>query len=185
MPTPVIAAVSSFGIRRVLRSITVAARTPAATTTNAPLEIVGNALPEHRMNRVADRRHGAYRDNRDQRGQQAVLEQILSVLRSPEPHVRDSFENCDGHRLHLICSSLDVTHQSDTGRTAYASGPYRPMCSDYAASASSSAMLWKIVDTLPPAASTATMATRAISATSNAYSSRSWPSSLRANDLTY
>src|SRR5258706_3840146 len=45
-------------------------------------------------------------------------------------------------------------------------------------------MLWKIPFTLPPAAATAAMATSAMSATSNAYSSRSWPSSLRANDFT-
>src|SRR5438067_1586084 len=45
-------------------------------------------------------------------------------------------------------------------------------------------MDWKIVDTLVPAAVTAAIATSAINATSNAYSSRSWPSSLRTNDFT-
>src|SRR5216117_1533324 len=43
----------------------------------------------------------------------------------------------------------------------------------------------KIVFTLTPAAVTPTMATSAISATSSAYSSRSWPSSRRVQVLTY
>src|SRR6185369_9974796 len=46
------------------------------------------------------------------------------------------------------------------------------------------AILSKIVDTLVPAAVTAAIATSAINATSNAYSSRSWPSSSRTNDFT-
>src|SRR5450759_1202490 len=60
----------------------------------------------------------------------------------------------------------------------------RPGDGDYAAPPSAAATFSKIVFTLPPAAVTAATATSAMSATSNAYSSRSWPSSLRANDFT-
>ena len=45
-------------------------------------------------------------------------------------------------------------------------------------------MVLKMVETLVPAAVTAAIATSAISATSKAYSSRSWPSSLFTKDFT-
>jgi hypothetical protein len=77
-------AVSQFGMRRVRISTTVAASAPAASATNAGLEIVRNYRPEHLVNRVPQRRDRPNGDDRDQRRQQSVLEQILSVFRTPE-----------------------------------------------------------------------------------------------------
>ena len=58
----------------------VATSTPTDNVANAALEIVGNGLPEHVVDGLSDGPHGAQRDERDQGTQQAVLQQVLTIL---------------------------------------------------------------------------------------------------------
>jgi hypothetical protein len=92
-PTPAIVAVNAFGMRRVRMSITVAVKAPIARATNAGLEIVRNRRPENRVDRVSQRGHGTDCDDRDQRRQQPVLEQILSLLVAAKPQDDQSPQN--------------------------------------------------------------------------------------------
>src|SRR5438270_598281 len=86
MPTAAIASVSAFGTRRVRRSITAAVTAPAATVAmTIRSDGLANALPEDGDDRVAERRDAGDRDHRDERGQQAVLEKILSLLPLQQP----------------------------------------------------------------------------------------------------
>src|ERR1700751_3850411 len=57
-------------------------------------EILGNVVPEDSRNRLTQHGHGAERQKRDQRAEQPVLEQILSVVVTNEP------ANEDRHLLH-------------------------------------------------------------------------------------
>ncbi len=79
-PEAAIVPVRTFGIRRVRRSTTVAAINPTASTANDALESLSNDLPEHRVDGVSDRRHGAECDDADERAEQPVLEKILTLL---------------------------------------------------------------------------------------------------------
>src|SRR3954463_13154807 len=81
-PRPVMVAVSAFGMRLTLMSITVAMSAPEDSTPNATLEIVGNRRPEHGVDRVAHHRDGADRKYGDERHQESVLEEVLAVLRA-------------------------------------------------------------------------------------------------------
>src|SRR4029079_19751202 len=81
-PVAAIRAVTTFGIRRVRRSIAVAISRPAASAANDGSEIGGNGLSENIVDGVAKGRHRADREHRDQRHEQAILEQILPVVRT-------------------------------------------------------------------------------------------------------
>src|SRR5438034_10961534 len=82
--------VSVFGTRRLQTSTTALAPPLAATAaTTATSEILGNALPEHRVDGVPNLGHRGERDDRDQSREQAVLEQILPVLTANVPGEQD------------------------------------------------------------------------------------------------
>src|SRR5688500_18096614 len=84
IPTLAIVAVSTFGIRLVRTSMTVAIRHPAATAAKATLDTCGDRRPENCLNGVPHGGHRAERDDRDEGHQQAVLEQVLAVFRTAE-----------------------------------------------------------------------------------------------------
>src|SRR4051812_24131494 len=103
-PTPASAAVSSFGIRRVRMSITVATTSAATRAAKAVLEIAGdsNGLPENRVDRVAHDRHRANRHHREQRREKPVLQQVLALFGAA--CLCDFVEHRDGNlRLHGDC----------------------------------------------------------------------------------
>src|SRR5581483_7628569 len=91
-PRAAIDRVRTLGTRRVRKSMTVAAP-PAKTMTASAIgsDVLSNGLPEHVVDRVPDRRHGGDRDDRDQRHEQTVLEQILPVLTASEPADGDKY----------------------------------------------------------------------------------------------
>src|SRR4029453_6586033 len=107
-PIPAIVAVSVLGIRRTLMSTTVATSAPEDSAANATLETGCNRGPEHVLNRVAEHRDGTDRKNRDERHEQPVLEEILSVLRASKPAPGDlsQCDHCDW-RLHWDISPVD------------------------------------------------------------------------------
>src|SRR5438067_5388381 len=72
--------VSAFGTRRVRRSIAAAAR-PAAASVPITMTSDGltNAAPDHAVNCLSYCRDARDGDDRDQRGQHCVLEQVLAV----------------------------------------------------------------------------------------------------------
>src|SRR6476659_3776063 len=109
MPAPAMAAVRRFGIRRTLISTTVATSAPEASAANATLEIAGNRGPEDAANRVAEGRNSTHCEDGDQRHQQSVLEEVLAVLRAPEPGAGElpQRHHC-GWRLHRFFSSKDA-----------------------------------------------------------------------------
>src|SRR5206468_3740010 len=73
--------VSVFGTRRLQTSTTALAPPLAATAaTTATSEILGNALPEHRVDGVPNLGHRGERDDRDQRHEEGVLEQVLPLV---------------------------------------------------------------------------------------------------------
>src|SRR5512132_1724321 len=104
---------------------------------------------EDPVHRTAGQSHGTDRDERDQRDEQCVLEQVLPVFLA-----RERLEVVD-HCLELLEIALGLNRA-------------------YAAAVSAFAMLVKIWFTAPPASVTAPIAMSAMSATSSAYSSRSW-----------
>src|SRR5262245_15128318 len=63
-------------------------------------EILGNVVPKNAGNRLTDNRHRSKCGESDQRGEQAVLEQILSLVMSKEP------ANDDKCLLHGGCSGF-------------------------------------------------------------------------------
>src|SRR5262245_1293519 len=79
-PTRATPAVSTFGTRRIRRSIAAAVIAAAATTINgSALDIGGsNSSPEHGVDGVAHLGDGTNRNEGDQRAEQRVLEQILA-----------------------------------------------------------------------------------------------------------
>src|SRR3954468_1678842 len=105
-PRPVIVAVSAFGMRLTLMSITVATSAPEESTPNATLEIVGNRRPEHVVDRVAHYRDGADRKDRNQGHEQSVLEEVLAILGATKPPAGELSQchHCDW-RLHWVISS--------------------------------------------------------------------------------
>src|SRR4051794_6484843 len=105
-PIPAMVAVSAFGMRRTLISITVATSAPEDSAANATLEIAGNRRPEHVGNRLAHHRHGADREDRDERHEQPVLEEVLTILGASEaaPGELSQCHHCDW-RLHWVISS--------------------------------------------------------------------------------
>src|SRR5471032_2906031 len=81
MPVSASPTVSGFGTRRLLRSTTAPAPPPAATTETATgSKILSNGLPEDGVDRVAHRRDARQNEHRDQHGEQAVLDQVLSLV---------------------------------------------------------------------------------------------------------
>src|SRR6516165_5184747 len=88
-PPTVMVPVRTFGIRRTRRS-TAVLRAPAAAIaeTVRGSEILSNGHPEHVVNLFADGGHRAHREDRDQRREQPVFEQILAIALAHEP--------CDG-----------------------------------------------------------------------------------------
>ena len=115
------------------------------------------------------------RDDRDQRMQQSVLEQILAFVVARKRGESEQTAIC-------IIVLLEKIPQSEERRVPRVdAAPGTGSATSYAAPPSAPAIAVKIPLTEPPAAVTAAIATSAISATSNAYSSRSWPSSLRVD----
>src|SRR5580704_7261786 len=73
--------VSTFGTRRTFKSTAAPAPPPAVTSdTTTGSEILSNGLPEHRVDRIADRRHAREDEDGDEHGQQAVLDQVLAFV---------------------------------------------------------------------------------------------------------
>ena len=105
-PIPAMVAVSAFGMRRTLMSITVATSAPEDSAANATLEIAGNRRPEHVGNRLAHHRHGADCEYRDERHEQPVLQEVLTILGASEaaPGELSQCHHCDW-RLHWVISS--------------------------------------------------------------------------------
>src|SRR4030095_10059110 len=80
-PTTASEPVSALGMRRVRRSMTAARPVAAQTIDNTSTSDSGcDDIPKHRFDRAAHRGHCAYRDQHDERNQQRVLEQVLSVF---------------------------------------------------------------------------------------------------------
>src|SRR5262245_37112116 len=106
IPIPAIVAVSALGIRRTLISTTVATSAPEDSAANATLETGCNRRPEHVGNRLAHHRDGTEREYGDERHEQPVLEEILSILRAAKlaPGELSQCHHC-GWRLHWIISS--------------------------------------------------------------------------------
>src|SRR3954469_17890538 len=106
MPRPVMIAVSAFGMRLTLMSITVATSAPEESTPNATLEIVGNRRPEHVVDGVAHHRDGTERKYGDESHQQSVLKEVLAFLGATKPSAGELSQchHCDW-RLHWIISS--------------------------------------------------------------------------------
>ena len=116
-------------------------------------------------------------DNGDERAEQPVLEKILTVFLAAQPPARDALQPGNSNRQ-WHDSTPPVDPAKRWGRHVRTRRP-TIVPTIYAAAASCPAMLLKMADTLCPARATAPIAINAMSATSNAYSSRSWPSSLR------
>src|SRR5471030_756743 len=73
--------VSGFGTRRVHRSIAAPVPAPAVTVVSTRTsEGLTNAPPEDVVNRVAQRADADHREDRDQRREQSVFEQVLAVV---------------------------------------------------------------------------------------------------------
>src|SRR5947207_1061351 len=71
-PTAAIPIVNGFGTRRVYKSMTAPAPTPATTVTRTiASEIVGNGLPEHRVDHAAEARDTRDCHERDQRDEKS------------------------------------------------------------------------------------------------------------------
>src|SRR4249920_3205555 len=85
-PVSVMPSVNQFGTRRLLKSIAAPrAPLPATTATTTRSEVAGNGRPQHGSNRFAERRDGREGGDRDQRGQQTVLGQVLRVVSNNQP----------------------------------------------------------------------------------------------------
>src|SRR5580765_4413418 len=81
--TPTVArpTVSGFGTRRVHMSIAAPVPVPAPTVASTmKSDGLANAAPEHRVERVADHLDAGHHDDRDQRAEQSVFEQILALV---------------------------------------------------------------------------------------------------------
>src|SRR5438445_3459112 len=155
--------VSAFGTRRVLRSTNAAAATPAASVPiTMKSDDLTNGAPEHVVNRLANRGDADDGDERYQRRQQPVFEQVLAV--GFASRTRD----CRDQPLHV--------HPPSSKRGAGCPGPAprRSRSSvHYADGASAEAMRPKMSFTFVPASPMAPTHTSAMSAISSAYSSRS------------
>src|SRR5687768_12328173 len=78
-------AVKTLGIRRVFKSMIVAATNPVARTANAALDTGGsNRFPEHSEDRLTDLRHRTHGGDGDQGHQESVLQQVLSLVVPPQ-----------------------------------------------------------------------------------------------------
>src|SRR5258705_12717325 len=82
-------AVSGLGTRRVHRSMTAPPQAPAATVARTiSSDGLCNVLQKSDENRVAETREACHRDNRDQRGEQAILHEILAFIAQRQPAER-------------------------------------------------------------------------------------------------
>ena len=89
-PAAAVTATTPFGIRRVTRSIAAPVPVPAMRITSATaLEVSGNGLPEHLVELLPEERDATQGEDADQRGQQPILEKVLSRVGS-----RESTERC-------------------------------------------------------------------------------------------
>src|SRR4051812_14469691 len=81
MPSAASPIVSGFGTRRVRRSIAAPSPVPAMIVTSArKSDGLANLLPENVVDGVTERADADHRDDHDERGEQAVLDEILAVL---------------------------------------------------------------------------------------------------------
>src|SRR4029453_1120228 len=158
-PIPAIVAVSALGIRRTLISTTVATSAPEDSAANATLEIACNRRPEHVLNRVAQHRDGTNRENGDERHEQPVLEEVLSVLRASKlaPGELSQCHHC-GWRLHWVISSEFCVKSQGVRHARPGSSSF----GSYAAPPSAPAIAVKMLFTAPPAAATAPIAMTAM-----------------------
>jgi hypothetical protein len=80
-PDAAVAAQTTFGMRRVAASTTAALHIPAQSTESTiALELGSNGPPEHGRDLIRQQAHGGQREDGDKRSEQAVLEQVLSLL---------------------------------------------------------------------------------------------------------
>src|SRR5260221_326002 len=80
-PTDASRAFRTFGTRRVRTSIAAAVSAPATIVASTmKSNDLANAAPENLVNRVAQRRDAEHGDRRDQRGEQSVFDQVLSLV---------------------------------------------------------------------------------------------------------
>src|SRR5918993_4340148 len=122
---------------------------------------------EHCLDLVARCGHGEHRAQGDERHEQRVLQQVLPfVIANQRPNHRLCVHHEASHRVLPWKSVAAATHRSFDPGSCYTPGIALAIALNTAC-------------TLVPAAVTASTAPSAMSATSNAYSSRSWPSSLR------
>src|SRR5262245_10423780 len=172
--------VSAFGTRRVRRSIAAAVTPPPASVANTiRSDGLTNVSPEQVVNRLSQPADGADREDRDQRGEQAVLEQVLPVAATcnlPERH-EDPFHDIhpfDGEQSCPLCPPLPkhaAALSSERPQTRQQKCHVLTRARDYAAGVVSAlAICPKIELTFLPASVMAPTATSAISATSSAYS---------------
>src|SRR5688572_25459888 len=85
-PTIVTAPVSVFGTRRVLRSITEAARPhPSTIVSTSASEDVGDDIPEPQLDHAGESIDGGQHGNRDECREHAVFDQVLPVVTPVEP----------------------------------------------------------------------------------------------------
>src|SRR3989442_14616912 len=94
--------VNQFGTRRTRKSMAaLAPPLPATAAITTALDGTGNntgkCLPEQRVDSRPDRRHDGDRDDGDQRDEQAVLDQVLSLVASQEQS-----EDEDNNRIHTV-----------------------------------------------------------------------------------
>src|SRR2546422_7491221 len=164
-PRAAIPSVNGFGTRRLLRSMSALnPPLPATTPTTITSESLSNGRPEHRHDRLSERGQSHHYHHGDQDAQKPVLDQVLAIVATNE--AADGGE----HVLHL-----------DLAKECWGGDQAPPRDHRYDAGANAAAMLVKIVLTFVPAEVMAATQTSAMRATSNAYSSKSCPSSSRAS----
>src|SRR5438093_6513200 len=110
-PSAPMPSVSRFGTRRVCRS-TMALEAPPASTaqTLESSDILRNRLPEHVVDRRPDGSHRAQGDQRDQRHEQSVFDQVLAIV------LPQQAAGSNEDAVHVVVSRTVVTVEAAIGR---------------------------------------------------------------------
>src|SRR5256885_9205132 len=138
-PDAASSAVSGLGTRRVHMSMAAPVPAPAATVARTiRSDGLGNVLPEHVENLVAESGDTDHRDDRDQCGEESVLHEVLAFVPKRQSadcrqHVDHGFASSFKNARGGVASAPRDRHRIKDLRTAYAAG------------ASAAAMLVKMV----------------------------------------